>query len=284
MAEPLGLIAGQGVFPTLVARGAKAAGRKVVCAAFAGIADPNLADEVDVHRTVSFVRLGSWARVLRRHGCREAIMVGRVKKQNLHTGGRWQELAWTLRQVPDLTTFHAWLTVLRHDRRSDTVLNLTANLLQERGITLIDSTTFCRDEMASLGVLSARPPTPKEQAAIERGWSLGQLLTRQDVGQSLAIRDNDVLAVEAVEGTDAMIARAGQLARGGPWVLVKRGNTNGDPRFDVPTIGVGTIENLHAAGGTCVCVEAEAVILLERERVLATAERLGISVIGRAQA
>jgi DUF1009 family protein len=278
--EPIGLIAGEGVFPFLVARGAKAAGRPVVCTAFAGIADPSLADEVDAFRNVSYVRPTSWARFLRRNGCREAIMVGRVKKRTLHGGGgRTRELLWALRQVPDHAAFWAWLTVFRHDRRSDTVLRRTADELKKRGVTLIDSTTFCRDQMATPGPMTKRPPTPREQASIDRGWHLGRLLSQHDVGQSIAVRDGDVLAIEAVEGTDAMIARAGELCRGSDWVLIKRGNTNGDPRFDVPTIGVGTVTNLHAAGGTCICVEADAVILLEKQKVVEVANRLDIAIV-----
>lgn len=275
---PLGLIAGEGVFPFLVARGARAAGRRVVCAAFDGIADPALADEVDAYRRVGFARLGSWARFLRRHGCEEAIMVGRVKKQNLYVENEW---LWTLRQVPDLVSFWAWLTVLRKDRRSETVLLTTANELQKRGITLIDSTTYTRDQMATPGVLGRVQPTERQQASIERGWHVSGLLTREDVGQAIAVLDRDVIAVEATEGTNRMIERAGELCRQGGWTLIKRGNTRGDMRLDVPTIGVQTIEKLKATRAACVCVEAGQVILLERERVLELADRYGIAVVGR---
>ncbi len=276
---PLGLIAGEGVFPFLVARGARAAGRRVVCVGFDGIADPALASEVDAYRPVSFVRLTSWARFLRRHGASEAIMVGRVKKQAMHVKHEW---LWALRQVPDWTTFWAWATVLRRDRRSETVLLKTAQLLQDRGITLIDSTAYTREQMASAGTMGSVQPTEAQQRSIDRGWRVCGLLTAEDVGQAVAVRDRDVIAVEATEGTNAMIDRAGQLCRGGRWTLVKRGNTRHDPRMDVPTIGVGTIEHLHAAGGACLCLEAGQVILLERDKVLAMADRLGIAVVGRA--
>ncbi len=276
--KPLGLIAGEGIFPFLVARGAKAAGRRVVCAAFDGIADPRLAEEVDEFRPVSFVRLSSWARYLRRHDVSEAIMVGRVKKQNLHVKN---EMLWALRQVPDFVTFWAWFTEFRRDRRSETVLLRTALELQKRGVTLIDSTSFTRDQLADEGVMTSRPPTGPEQRAIDRGWELGGILTRQDVGQSLAVRDRDVIAVEATEGTDAMIRRAGDLCRGGGWVLLKRANTRHDPRMDVPTIGLTTIKSLKDAGATCICLEAGHVMLLEREKVLAAANEAGICIVGR---
>lgn len=266
------------MFPFLVARGAKAAGRRVICAGFEGIADPSLANEVDVYRPVSFVRLGSWARFLRQHGCHEAIMVGRVKKQSLYVKN---EVLWAIRQVPDFVTFWAWLTILRKDRRSDTVLLTTANELQKRGITLIDSTRFTRDLMATQGVLGTISPSPSQLASIDRAWEITGYLSRQDIGQSVAVHDRDIIAVEATEGTDRMIDRAGELCRQGGWTLVKRGNTRNDMRMDVPTIGVQTIENLAAAGARCVCVEAEKVILLEKPKILMLADRLGIAVVGR---
>ena len=142
---PLGLIAGEGTFPFLVARGARAAGRRVICCAFDGIADPGLADEVDAYRRVSFVRMGSWARFLRRHGCREAIMVGRVRKQRMHGPHLW---LWIARQMPDWTTLRAYLLRVRRDRRSDAILTTIADELEKLGVNLIDSTTYTPDQMA----------------------------------------------------------------------------------------------------------------------------------------
>lgn len=276
--SPLGLIAGEGVFPLLVARGARAAGRRVVCCGFDGMADPQLAHEVDAYRPVSFVRLTSWARFLRRHGCREAIMVGRVRKQNLHVRN---ELLWAIRQVPDFATFWAWFTILRKDRRSDTALRTTAAELEKRGITLIDSTTYTQDHLASEGVMGRRVPDERQLADIERGWVVCGYMTREDIGQSVAVKDRDIVAVEAVEGTNRMIERAGELCRGGGWTLVKRANTREDMRLDVPSIGAHTIEKLKRAGATCLCVEAGKVILLEKDRVIELADKAGIAVVGR---
>jgi DUF1009 family protein len=278
--SPLGLIAGEGVFPMLVARGAKAAGRRVVCCGFDGMADPQLAQVVDAYRPVSFVRLTSWVRFLRQHGCREAIMVGRVRKQNLHVRN---ELIWAIRQVPDFATFWTWFTILRKDRRSDTALRATAAELGKRGITLIDSTTYTREHLASEGVMGRRVPDERQLADIERGWGVCGYMTREDIGQGVAVKDRDILAVEAVEGTNRMIERAGELCRGGGWTLVKRANTREDMRMDVPSIGVQTIEKLKAAGATCLCVEAGKVILLEKPKVLEAANQAGIVVLGRSE-
>jgi DUF1009 family protein len=276
--EPLGLIAGEGVFPLLVARGARAAGRRVICCGFDGMANPALAEEVDAYRPVSFVRLTSWARFLRQHNCREAIMVGRVRKQNLYVKN---ELLWAIRQVPDFATFWAWFTILRKDRRSDTALRATAAELGKRGITLIDSTTYTREHLAGDGVMGRLQPTERQLADVERGWAVCGYMTREDIGQGVAVKDRDIVAVEAVEGTNRMIERAGELCRGGGWTLVKRANTRGDMRMDVPTIGVHTIEKLKSAGAVCLCVEAGKVILLEKPKVIEAADRAGIVVMGR---
>jgi hypothetical protein len=190
-------------------------------------------------------------------------------------------LLWAIRQVPDFATFWAWFTILRKDRRSDTALRATAAELGKRGITLIDSTTYTREHMAAEGVMGRLQPTERQLADVERGWAVCGYMTREDIGQGVAVKDRDIVAVEAVEGTNRMIERAGELCRGGGWTLVKRANTRGDMRMDVPTIGVHTIEKLKAAGATCLCVEAGKVILLERPRVIEAADRAGIVVMGR---
>ena len=278
---PLGLIAGEGVFPHLVARGVRAAGRRVVCCAFDGIADASLADEVDAFRRVSFVRLASWARFLNRHGVREAIMVGRVKKREMHRRRQW---LWIARQLPDLTTLRAYVTRLRRDRRTDTVLQTIADELQKRGITLIDSTAYTTNHLAAEGTMGRVEPSSRVRADIDRGWAVCGYLTREDVGQAVAVRDRDVLAVEAVEGTNNMIDRAASLCRGGGWTLVKRANTRQDMRMDVPTVGVLTVQKLAAAGAACLCLEAGKVMLLERDQVIAAADRAGLAVVGRSDA
>ena len=251
----------------------------MICAAFDGIADPAIAGEVDAFRRVSLARPGSWARFLRRNGCREAILVGRVKKQNLH---RRNELLWVLRQLPDAAALWTFATVLRKDRRTETALLAVADLLERRGITLTDSTAYTRDHLATAGIMGRVEPGEADRRAMERGWHLCGLLTGEDVGQALAVLDRDVIAVEAAEGTDAMIERAASLCRRGGWTLVKRGNTRRDPRFDVPVIGVRTIERLAAAKARCVLLEAGHVMLMNKSAVLAAANAAGIAVVGRA--
>ncbi len=274
-APPLGLIAGEGVFPVLVARRARAAGRPVICAALSGCAWPALREECDTFKWVGIVRLGQWARVLRRAGCTEAIMVGRVASSKLHD--RWRYF----RYIPDLRTVKLWLRIFR-DKRPNSVLQGVVNELSSAGITLIDSTQYCPDHLATPGVLTQRQPTPRQWEDIRHGWDICQQISRMDIGQAIALLDRDVIAVEAKEGTNAMIERAGQLCKAGGWTLIKVSNTHHDMRVDVPTIGTTTIEKLHAARASCCVLEPGKTIMLEKPKVLELAERYKIAVVGYA--
>lgn len=272
--EPLGLIAGEGVFPVLVARGAKAAGRQVICADLGGCAWPELRREVDVHRIVGIARIGQWIRLLKRHGCTQAVMVGRVAKDLMYGRLRY------LRFIPDLLTVRLWLTDLRYDKRPGKILSVIERTLAKEGIELIDSTAYCPEHLATPGVMTRRQPTERQWRDIHFGWERCQTLSRLDIGQALAVIDSDVIAVEAIEGTNAMIERAGSLCPSGGWTLIKVANTHGDMRLDVPTIGTTTIEKLHAARAVCVAVEPGKTIILEKPKVLELADRLGIAVVG----
>jgi DUF1009 family protein len=272
--EPLGLIAGEGVFPMLVARGARAAGRRVVCVAFSGSAWPQLRNECDEFYWVGVSRLGQWIHRLRAGGCREAIMVGRVQKTRMYTPFV------LLRYIPDLRTARMWLTRLRRDKRPDAVLHAVIDELDSSGITLIDSTTYCNDQLASPGVMTRRQPTPEQWDNIRLGWDICRQISRMDIGQSIALLDREVIAVEALEGTNAMIERAGSLCKCGGWILIKVSNKNQDMRADVPTVGTTTIEKLAAAGAGCVVLEAGKTIMLEKQKVLELAERFKIVIVG----
>jgi DUF1009 family protein len=271
---PLGLIAGEGVFPVLVARGARAAGRRVVCAALARNAWPDLANEVDEFRWVGITRLGQWIKVLRDGGCDEAIMVGRVHKSAMYD--RWRYF----RYIPDARTVRVWFTTMRHDKRPGTLLKALANEMASEGITLIDSTKYCAEHLATPGVMTRRQPTDAQWIDIKAGWDSCSALSRMDIGQAIAVLNRDVIAVEALEGTNAMIERAGQLCRVGGWTLIKVSNSEQDMRMDVPTVGTTTIEKLHAARAGCVVLEAGKTILLEKQKVLELADRCKIAIVG----
>ncbi len=276
--QPLGLIAGEGIFPLLVARGARAAGRSVICTAFKGSAFPELAQECDDFNWVGVAQIGKWIRILKAAGCSQAIMVGRVAKHKMYD--RWRYF----RNIPDWRTLKLWLTELRHDKRDQAVLYAVIRELEKEGITLIDSTQFTTDHLAADGVMTVRKPTDGQWSDARHGWELCQSISRQDIGQAIAVINKNVLAVEAMEGTNALIERAGSLCRTGGWTLIKVSNVKRDMRVDVPTIGLTTIEKLHAAGAGCLVVETGKTILLEKEKVLALADQYKIAVVGCTQA
>src|SRR5690606_24181217 len=136
------------------------------------------------------------------------------------------------------------------------------------------------DHLASLGVMTDRHPTARQRADIELGWPLLVEMLRLDIGQSMAVREGDVIAVEAVEGTDRMIERAGQLRASGGWTLLKAARVGHDRRSDVPTIGPDTIHNLHRAGGRCIAVAADDVIIIDKPETIRLADKLGVAIVG----
>lgn len=274
-ASPLGIIAGYGRFPFLVAEGARRAGRPVVIVGLRGLASPELRDHADRFCWSGVVRLGRWIRVFRRAGVHEAVMAGSVKKSEMY--GRFR----LIRYLPDWTSFRLWFFEVA-DRRNDTILRATADRMQREGITLINSVQYCSDHMPGPGVLTRRHPTPAQQKDIAFGWPLAREMGRLDIGQSIAVKEQEVIAVEAIEGTDRMIERAGQLCRHGGWMLIKVAKPNQDLRFDVPTIGPDTITNVHRHGGKAVVFEAGQTLVVDRDKVVERADELGIVVVAHA--
>lgn len=270
----LGIIAGEGIFPFLVARGARAAGLRVVAIGLSGSVRPELAGEVDAYKQVGLLRMGQWVRTLRKFGAQETIMVGRVRKVQLYQRSTY------VKYIPDLRTLRIFLKLVRKDKRDQTLLQTIADELAAEGFPLSDSTKYCTDQLAAPGVMTRRPPTDAQWADIRFGYKLAATLSGLQIGQAIAIADQNVLAVEALEGTDAMIARAGTLCRRGGWTLIKVANTLADMRVDVPTVGPQTIEKLKAARAGCLVLTPGKTILLEKPKVLELADRMGIAVVG----
>lgn len=272
---PIGLVAGQGRLPVMTAQGIRAAGRRVACIGLSRQYDRDLPQFCDVFTKSGITHLGRWVRVLRQWGVSEAVMVGRVKKTRMYSPLLLVE------NVPDWRFIRVWYRALKHDRRSATLLAAVADELSQEGITLIDSTKYIPQAMADEGLLTRRAPGREQMADIEFAWPLVKHLNELDIGQGVIVRGRDVVAVEAIEGTDAMIRRAGELCRVGGWTLIKTAKAHHDMRFDVPTVGPNTIENMHLAGGSCLVVEAGKVILAERQQMLELADRYRIAVVGR---
>jgi DUF1009 family protein len=273
--EPIGLIAGQGRLPVLTAQGIRTAGRRVACVGLVDQFAPELPALCDDFATAGVIRLGRWIRLLRGWGVREAVMIGRVKKARVFEPGR------LFRQMPDWRAARLWYRVLRHDRRNEALLAAVANELAAGGITLVDSTRYIPDYLATPGVLTRRVPSAEQLADIDFAWPLLMRMNDLDIGQAIAVKEREVIAVEAIEGTDAMIRRAGELCRVGGWVLLKAGKHAQDMRFDVPTVGLQTIESLKSAGARSLVVQAGKVILADKPQFIEAAEKAGIVVVGR---
>jgi DUF1009 family protein len=272
---PIGLIAGGGELPVIIARGIRAAGRQVAGIGLRGHFDPTLPDLCDRFAEAGTIKLGQWCRLARRMGAREAIMVGRVSKLRMH-----DPIA-ILRELPDLRAIRFWYRRMRGpDRRSSVLLAAVADELLDGGVRLIDSTRYIPDQLAGEGVMGRVAPTPRQLDDVAMGWPILRQVAQMDVGQTIAMRAGDVVAVEAAEGTDRVIERAGSLSRLRGWTLLKTARDEHDTRSDVPTVGVATIENLAKAGGGCLALGVGRVILVDKPVVLAAADRAKIAVVG----
>jgi UDP-2,3-diacylglucosamine hydrolase len=274
-ANVLGLIAGEGRLPYLIADGAKTAGLTVVCVGLAGSAEAELRAHVDVFVDGAVARPGGWIRKLRRHGATRTVMVGRVAKTNLF-------LPWRIiRYIPDWRAVRIWYWRLRRrDKRNDTILCAIADELASGGIVLEDSTMYCKEHLAHEGVMTRCRPGPFVQADIEFGWPVVKQIGELDIGQAIAVREREIIAVEAIEGTAAMIERAGQLCRKGGWTLIKAAKPRQDVRFDMPCVGPETIKSLAAHGGKCLVVEKDRTIIIDKPETIALADELSIAIVG----
>jgi UDP-2,3-diacylglucosamine hydrolase len=272
---PVGLIAGGGRLPILVAQSLRERGHKVVGLGLSGQYDKDLPGLCDRFREAGVLRIASWGRILAQQGVRHAIMVGLVDKAKL-----MHDPLKMLRNIPDARTVMTWYGKLRHDRRSSVLLAAIADELDRHGVGLMDSTAPIQNHLASAGVMTQRSPTEQQRADVAFVWPLLAEMLKLDIGQAVAVRDRDVIAVEAVEGTDRMIQRVGQLCRAKGWTLCKGARAGHDRRSDVPTVGPKTIENLAAHGGGCLALAAGDVIMVDRDAMLNLADQLGIAVIG----
>jgi DUF1009 family protein len=274
--DVLGLIAGEGRLPFLVAAGARRAGLRVICVGLADNAEHGLANEVDVFYKVAIARPGSWIRKLRKHNVTKTIMVGRVAKSRLFTPWR---ILWYL---PDWRAVRIYYWRLRgKDKLDDSVLGAVADELATGGIILENSTMYCKEHLATAGLMTKCQPSSSVKGDIEFGWQIAKKLGELDIGQSIAVKEKEVLAVEAIEGTAEMIARAGQFCKSGGWTLIKVSKPEQDMRFDVPCVGLDTIRSLAKNGGKCLVVEADKTIIIDKPETIKLADQLGIAILGR---
>ena len=268
----LGLIAGNGQFPFLVLDAARTLGHDVTIVAIKGEAFPELdtaaakSPAASVH-WIHLGQLGTCIDALERAGCTQAVMAGQVKHTKIFGG-----------VIPDFTM----LSVLKRlrARNTDALIAAVADVMREHGIELLDSTTFLAPLLARAGTLTPRGPTESQRADLDFGYRMADTIAGLDIGQTICVKDRAVVAVEAMEGTDETIARAGRLAGAGVTV-VKVAKPNQDMRFDVPVVGVPTIDAMRVAGAALLSVDAGKTLMLDGAALIQAADRAGIAIVRR---
>ena len=268
----LGLIAGNGKFPFLVLDAARAQGYDVTIIAAKEETFPDMNDAAARHGAaihwISLGQLGKCIKLLEEARVTRAVMAGQVKHTKLFAG-------WV---VPD-AAFISVLTRLR-SKNTDGLIGAVADVLRDHGIELIDSTSLLKPMLATSGVLTKRMPSDEERQDFAFGYEMADAIAALDIGQTIAVKHRAVVAVEAMEGTDEVIARAGHLA--GPGVrVVKVAKPNQDMRFDVPVVGLATIQAMHAAAATALSLDAGKTLMFEREEMIKSADEAGITIVGR---
>jgi DUF1009 family protein len=270
----IGLIAGNGRFPFLVLDAARSLGHEVTIIAIREEASAELeaaaarAPQAPLH-WVSIGQLGTFLKILKDAGLTRAVMAGQVKHVKIFGG-----------IVPDLTALSV-LTRLKA-KNTDALIAAVAEVMLERGVELVDSTAYLQPLLAGAGLLTARGPDADERRDLEFGYPMADAIAGLDIGQTIAVKHQAVVAVEAMEGTDEAIGRAGVLAGAGV-TIIKVAKPKQDMRFDVPIVGVATIQAMRAAGAKVLSVDAGRTLIFERDAFLAAANEAGIAVIGRAR-
>lgn len=270
-----GLIAGNGRFPFMVVEGARRAGVSLSVAAIREETDPSIEREVERLTWVGIGQLGKMIRFFKGEGVEKAMMAGQVKHVQIFS-----------RAVPDARMLKMLLKLSR--RNTTSLIGAVATELASEGIELIDSTFFLQDNLPAAGPLTRRKPSAAEQADVEYGLEIAREMARLDLGQTIVVRGKACVAIEAMEGTDETIRRAGELLRGskkrlrlssGPVTVLKLSKPDQDMRFDVPVVGLPTIETMVEAGATCLCVSAGKTLMFDRDELIAFADKNKIAVV-----
>lgn len=271
--QRVGLLAGGGQFPIEFAQAAVREGHEVICLGIAGMSPPGLESICQSFRSVPLARIGLAIRHFKRRRIDRAVMAGKIEKRILFDPFR------ILRLMPDLRTLHMWYHFARENRKDDTILLAVIREFARDGITFESALDYAPELLVNHGFLTRRRPTTAQWEDIRFGWEIAKEMGRLDVGQSIIVNDKAVIAVEAVEGTDDCIRRAGTLCRRGGFTVVKVSKPQQDMRFDVPTVGLGTLRTMHEAGGRVLAIESEKTIVLERNEFSALADKFGIAIV-----
>jgi DUF1009 family protein len=260
-----GLIAGNGRFPFLVLEGARSQGIEMAVIALKEEASPDLEKAAKRLHWVSLGELSKAISLLQQEGVNRAVMAGQVKHNKIFSAIR-----------PDWKLAKLLFTLPR--KNTDSLIGAVAKVLEEEGIQLVDSTTFLRPLLAQAGLLTRRAPHARESVDIEYGTKVARHLAAMDIGQTVVVSDRACVALEAMEGTDETIARAARYAEGKPLVVVKVSKPKQDMRFDVPVVGIPTVEGMKKAGATALSIDAERTLLFDRAMLLELADASGIAI------
>lgn len=260
-----GLIAGNGRFPFLVLEGARKARAAISVVALREETDPEIERIAERVQWVGIGQLGKMIRFFKNEGVERAIMAGQVKHVQIFSNA-----------IPDARMLKMLLKLPR--RNTDALIGAIADELLSEGIELIDSTYFLKDYLPETGVLTKRKPDDRERGDIDYGLEIAREIARLDLGQTIVVRSKACVAIEAMEGTDETISRAGQLAKG-RLTVVKVAKPSQDMRFDVPVVGLPTIEAMLSAGATCLSVTAGKTLLFDREEMIRLADKNKISIV-----
>jgi DUF1009 family protein len=272
----IGLLAAWGRYPVLVAEALRRQDYHVSCVGVADLADPQLADICQDFKWIGWCQLGGAIRFFRQRGIEQATMAGKFHKTLIYQPRVW------MRHWPDwkfIRTFFHYFVTHKRDNKDDTLLGALTDAFQAHGITFRPATDFAPELLVRAGQIAGRAVSAAQQADIEFGWELAKHMGALDIGQSVCVKDRGVLAVEAIEGTDACILRAGELCKKGEFTVVKVAKPQQDMRFDVPTVGVRTLRTMLAAGARVLAIEGDKTILLDEEEFRKFAATHKISVV-----
>jgi DUF1009 family protein len=274
---PVGVIAGWGNYPLQVVEALHQRGVPVVVAALRDCASPELASMAKAFQWFGICKVGAQRRWLKRQGVQKVVLAGKLFKHEI----LFQRFGW-MRHLPDLECLQIFTPHLirkTSDASDNSLLGAVVRHFEKKGMQIVPGTHVAPELLAPHGLLTRRSPSWRELKDLRFGWTMAKRMGDLDVGQTVTVRDQTVLGVEAIEGTDACLVRTGQLCPRGGFSMVKVAKPSQDDRFDLPTIGRLTLETLLRAGGTALAIEAHRTILLEREASLDFANQNGIAIV-----
>lgn len=264
--ERIGLLAGVGTLPVEFLQAVQSQGYEVVCVAVIPGVDPRLAELADVYYEINVAKLNTIIKTLVKERVREVTMLGKVTKEWLFKG----------LHLPDMRALKL-LNRLRN-RKDDTIMLAIVDELAKDGIVVLDQTKYLKPLMPGPQVFTKKRPTEAQMKDVAYGFTTAKLLGGMDIGQTVVVKNQAVMALEAIEGTDACIRRGGELGRGGA-VVVKAAKPKQDTRFDVPAVGLQTLRSMEESGCAVLAIEAHRTLFAEKEAVLAEADKKGIVIL-----